>query len=84
MEDRIKNIEEDIDIIKATMDRHHREDKAAQLANSEAIEDVSSKMGGLLDAWNTANGVGKFLKWLGAIGVGVTYIVLAITGRHPP
>lgn len=84
MEDRIKNIEDDIEQIKGTMDRHHLENQAAQVKNTEAIEIISAKIGGLLEAWNTAAGVGKFLRWLGAIGTGVSLIYIALTGRNPP
>lgn len=84
MEDRIKNIEDDIEHIKTTMERCHLENQAAQVRNAEAIEVIAAKISGLLEAWNTASGVGKFLRWLGAIGAGISLVYLALTGRHLP
>lgn len=44
------------------------------------IKEIKDSTKGLLDAWNSANTIGNFLKWVAGIGAGVVVIIEAI--RH--
>lgn len=45
----------------------------------EKIHNLSKSIEGLLQAWNTANGVGTFLKWLSGMAVALAFIWAMLT-----
>ena len=42
----------------------------AQTLNTEAINRLSASTQGMVEAWTTANGVAKFVKWVSGLVVG--------------
>lgn len=48
----------------------------------EELLTLNNKVDGLLDAWNTANGVVRFMKWIASIVTAATIIWAALTGHY--
>lgn len=54
--------------------------KELEVTNKNFIA-LTTQVEGLLEAWRTANGLVKFIKWLAALSTAVSVIWLAITGN---
>ena len=41
----------------------------SQEKTNDCIRDLSDSTKGLVDAWQTANGMGRFIKWVSSLGI---------------
>ncbi len=89
MEKRITEVEETIETLAADIAELHETSATQyrhiieiQTKNTEAIEVLASSTRSLVDAWNTANSVAKFMKWCGGVAVSVAVVYEMITGKH--
>ena len=47
----------------------------SQTLNTKAINDLAHSVEGIVEAYRTANGVGKFIKWFGGIAISIGALI---------
>ena len=72
-EEQRRHYDEHITRLEEQLHAHIAADILARGQIQESIDALTTSISGLLQAWNTANGIGTFLKWLSGTAVAVAF-----------